>query len=107
MLASAERRGESSVERRGDLTRRRGETSPKPSTLLGRRGGKDPEGEKASILTGLAGPESCTLFRAIGHSTLRLKGCRPRVAIFNSMGCTLTFVDIKLKVVFCLDVNKS
>ena len=28
---------------------------------------------------------SCTLFRAIGRSTLRLKGCRPRVAIFNSM----------------------
>ena len=38
-----------SAERRGDLTRRRGETSPKPSTLLGRRG---EEGESASILTG-------------------------------------------------------
>ena len=32
--------------------------------------------------------EFCTLFRGDGHSTLRLKGCRPRVAIFNSMGGT-------------------
>ena len=34
--------------------------------------------------------EFCTLFRGDGHSTLRLKGCRPGVAIFNSMA----FMDI-------------
>ena len=33
----------------------------------------------------IGGFPTCTLFRADGRSTLRLKGCRPRVAIFNSM----------------------
>ena len=55
------------------------ETSPKSTTLLGRRG---EEGESASILTGWG---LARFFERLAVLRFALRVARPRVAIFNSM----------------------
>ena len=64
--------------RRGDLTRPPSNQSEIDNIARTERG-------EGRFVIHIGGFPTCTHFRAVGHSTLRLKGCRPRVAIFNSM----------------------
>ena len=88
--------------RRGDLTRPPSNQSEIDNIARTERG-------EGRFVIHIGGFPTCTHFRAVCRSTLRLKGCRPRVAIFTcgSRSTCCNFLDLLNLLNLLLQEKKS